>query len=414
MPAQAGLPTGSQPLRSEYVQISTIEEAYEFFGPLSSEQRQWRSARYFDPLLKSARAKLGVGEHDRAEAYIFGCGPYPTLDSSAHRSHFPVSVKVLYATQMTLAPGETLDLTAVPTEFPWDIHDQEPYLLLNVQRLQFGRHSTLRVNGNVFILKCEEALADGLHDGYATIQVGASNAVQQRSFQRTGLAPRTLLHGADGCAGADGPPPTVESTPLGVKAVADGQPRAGGAGSDGSGGSNGLPGRNGAMLFLTDLRFARLSGFGHHGLHLQAQAGAGFDGTPGGNGGQGGPGGAGSDGLVTAFGVVPAHEGGPGGRGGAGGAGGKGGNGGLSCDLFVSVPEHDASAFLPQTLPSQGGRGGAGGKGGKGGTGGPSGWITALACDAAHGPVGADGPDGHDGRSGKSRDAPRVHIFTHT
>ena len=172
-------------MRVEYIQVSTVEHAKAFFGPIARAERQWRSAQYFEPLLKSARAKLGVGEHDRAEAYIFGDEPFPEFDASAHRSHFPVSVKVLHAADLSLGPGEVMDLSAVPTQFPWDTGDSEIYVILNVQRLFLGRHSTLRVNGNVFILNCEEVLANSMRDGYASIEVGASNEVQQRSFLRT-------------------------------------------------------------------------------------------------------------------------------------------------------------------------------------------------------------------------------------
>lgn len=407
--------TGSDALTNsnadvEYVLIPTVEEAKQFFGPITIEERKWRNEVYFNELLKSPRSKLGIGEHDRAEAYIFGNGNYPVTDANAHQSHFPVSVKVIQIEELFLSCGETLDLTAYPNEFPWDTGDSEIYLQITVKRLVFSNQSKLVVNGNVFILNCEELVANDINDGHATIELGTSNLVQQRSFTRINHIIDIPDHTIKGIDGANGSPLTVEPTPLGLRVVNTNDQCYGHNGTDGYNGLKGDKGRNGAMLYLSDLRFGKLTGFKTNSIWLKAGAGKGFPGSDGTNGGDGGNGGNGANGLTTPFGIVSGFPGGNGGCGGNGGNGGQGGSGGMCCDIFISVPHRESAVFKSLNFPSKGGNGGKGGKGGKKGLAGTSGVFYENKSELQV-KNGIDGLDGLTGKAGKTREAPKVHIY---
>jgi len=392
----------------DYVRIQTVERARQFFGPITLKERDWRSKMYFDAILQSPRSKLGLGEHDRAEAYIFGGGNFPVCDQVAHQSHFPVSVKVMTINELFLSPGELIDLTTLAKEFPWDTGDSEIYLHVTIQKLILSNRSKLTVNGNVFILNCAEVVANNLNGGQAIIELGSSDAVQERSFSRCILANKIPAHGKDG---ADGTPLKGESTPLGLQISEGCGSCRGQDGDNGSNGTAGNRGRNGAMLFLADLRFGQFTGFDKHDILLKAGAGAGFPGADGCDGGNGGNGGNGTDGMATPFGIVSGYPGGNGGRGGNGGNGGRGGNGGQCCDIFVSVPQQRSSVFQTETCPAPGGSGGKGGKGGKGGATGRHGKFKAGENGPISVPDDKKGLNGIAGATGKTREAPKVHIY---
>ncbi|MDO3628611.1 hypothetical protein [Mucilaginibacter sp. BT774] len=391
----------------DYIRIPTVEEAKQFFGPISPEERAWRGKMYFNEMLQTPRSKLGLGEHDRAEAYIFGDGIFPERDKAAHQSHFPVSVKVIAINELFLSPFQVMDLTALAEEFPWDIGDSEIYLHLTIQRLILGCQSKLIVNGNVLILYCAEAVANDLNGGQAIIELGSSDAVQERSFFRPRPVSNVPAHGEDGSNGAalEG-----EATPLGLRIREGCDSYKGQDGGAGSKGTVGNKGRNGAMLFLSDLRFGKLTGFEKQSILLKAGAGAGFPGTDGCDGGNGGNGGRGTDGMATTFGLVRGYPGGRGGRGGDGGNGGRGGNGGQCCDVFVSVPPQHSIVFQSETSPAPGGIGGKGGKGGLGGTAGRYGKFQGDGEDLLAA-KGENGSNGIAGAAGKTREAPKVHIY---
>lgn len=391
-----------------YIRIPTVKAAKQFFGPVSLQERAWRSKMYFDAVLQSARSKLGLGEHDRAEAYIFGNGDFPVSDRTAHQSHFPVSVKVMEINELFLSPNEVIDLSALAEEFPWDTGDSEIYLHLTIQRLILSCQSKLTVNGNVFILNCAEVLANDHNGGQATIELGTSETVQKRSFFRSCLPNKIPIHGRDG---ANGAPLKGESTPFGLRIREGCDSYSGRDGTSGSNGTAGIKGRNGAMLFLADLRFGKLTGFNKHGILLKAGAGAGSPGADGEDGGNGGNGGNGTDGMATTFGIVRGYPGGRGGRGGGGGNGGRGGNGGQCCDIFVSVPPLQSFVFQTETFPSPGGTGGKAGKGGLGGMAGRYGKFWDDESGVIPDLDGNSGPGGIAGAWGKTREAPKVHIY---
>ncbi len=393
--------------KSEYLCIETAEDARQLFGPVSSAEREWRSKVCFEPLEKSGRARLGIGEHDRAEAYILANGKFPLSDGKAHHTHFPISVKNIHAECLFVGPGEVLDLSVRPEEFPWDTRDAELYLHLSVKQLILSQQSRLVVNGNVFILKCEQLIANDLQGGTAVISLGASDAIQQTSFSQGCAREPWRLKGEDGVNGEDAAALEIESTPLGVRVTNKVSASEGKAGTDGMNGLNGENGRNGSMLFLTDLRFSQLKDFPPGSIHIRAQAGEGFPGMDGGDGGGGGHGGKGTEGIVTPFGVYRGHPGGKGGRGGEGGTGGNGGKGGICCDILLSVPEDSARIFRVISLPSSGGKGGLGGIGGQGGRPGSNGYLSPSAPL----PEANNGNNGRVGNEGRCRPGPQCHIF---
>ncbi|MBV8390837.1 MAG: hypothetical protein JO080_13625, partial [Mucilaginibacter sp.] len=372
------------------------------------EERAWRGDVYFDALLKSPRSRLGIGEHDRAEAYIFGNGSYPDQDKRAHLNHFPVSVKVMTMDELYIAPREVVDLTAYADEFPWPIGEEEIYLHLTINRLILSAQSKIVVKGNVFILNCLKAIGNNISEDQAIIELGSSNSVQHSRVSR--LIP-TKGNENKGCNGIDGEPLKREPTPLGVRVIEGSGANEGQKGGDGSKGIDGSAGPNGAMLFLSDLRFKELEGFPKQSIKLKAGAGPGFPGCDGGDGGNGGNGGNGASGALTPFGMIRGFSGGAGGHGGNGGDGGRGGHGGLACDVFVSIPPQKSLVFHLEAFASPGGTGGNGGKGGKGGAAGTNGNLFQDETSQSISIAGEDGMKGLRGCDGKTRCAPNIHIY---
>ncbi|OQP39949.1 hypothetical protein A4H97_17175 [Niastella yeongjuensis] len=390
-----------------YLRIPTVEEARHFFGPVAAAERVWRNAVCFDALLTSPRSRLGIGEHDRAEAYIFGNGVFPEEDRAAHRRHFPVSVKVMTIDELFIAPHEVVDLSAHADEFPWNTDGAEIYLHLTINRLALHAQSKLVVKGNVFILNCLKAIGNIIGDNQAVIELGSSSLVQHSIASRTMPMKQFNNNGHDGAAGE---PLKQSSTPLGIRVSEASDACNGQKGGDGSRGADGSAGANGAMLFLSDLRFGELEGFQKQGIKIRAGAAPGFPGAIGDVGGAGGKGGEGASGLITPFGLIKGFAGGNGGHGGSGGNGGRGGNGGLTCDVFVSVPHQKSTVFEIETFASPGGKGGDGGKGGKGGAAGMHGMFYDDG-GLTHSLAGEDGVNGLNGQDGKTRNAPNVHIY---
>lgn len=392
----------------EYLRIPSIEEGKSFFGPVTVEERAWRSDVYFNELLKSPRSRLGIGEHDRAEAYVFGNAGYPQGDNVAHQRHFPISVKVMKADELFIGPDELLELTAYADEFPWEIDDEEIYLHLILNKLILGAGSKLLVKGNVFILNCLKVIGRDVAESQAIIELCSSDSVQHSLASRLTPAKIAEIHGH---AGADGERLVLESTPLGMR-VFDGSVFCEGQkGGDGGDGVDGSIGANGAMLFLAVLRFDDFVGFSKQSIKLKAGAGHGYPGGKGSEGGNGGNGGKGTSGEITPFGIIKGFRGGSGGCGGHGGNGGRGGHGGLASDIFVSVPPGHSFIFQTETFASLGGTGGDGGKGGNGGSAGANG---ELYNDDNSGSIpvnGVDGCNGSAGSDGKTRYAPKVHIY---
>lgn len=387
-----------------YLQIATFQEGRDFFGPIADDERLWRGERCFNALLGSPRSKLGIGEHDRAEAYIFGNGLFPHADAEAHKRHLPVSVKSVTIEELFIGPHQTVDLSAHAGEFPWAMDTSEIYLHVTINKLFLSNQSKLVVKGNVFVLNCKHAIAYNMAGGHATIELGSQPAVQPHLVHPSFATADAQRNGA---AGAHGQSLTVESTPLGLRIMPGSQDNEGQAGSDGTNGDQGFSGLKGNMLFLSDLRFGTFDGFNTGSIKIKARAGAGLPGRAGGNGGNGGSGGNGASGRVTAFGVAAGCRGGSGGNGGNGGNGGRGGNGGLTCDIFLSVPHQMSSLFQIETSQAPGGSGGDAGQAGNAGMPGSNGNFYNEQRAAG----GQNGSPGRPGPAGKTRPAPAVHIY---
>lgn len=392
----------------EYLKVPSFEAAKALFGFISDDERHWRGEKYFNEVLQSPRSRLGLGEHDRAEAYVFGNGVFPEADRTSHQRHFPIPVKVVRADELFIAANETIDLSAKPADFPWQTGHNEIYVYLVVKKLVLSANSKLVVNGNVFILDCLHAVSNIPCGDQAIIALSGS-AVAQHST-RSHQPPKNMApcHGDDG---DDGERLLPESTPLGLRLPAGNELNKGQPGTDGQAGTAGQAGPNGAMLLLSDLRFGHLTGFQKHSIQIKAGACPGFPGANGGSGGNGGNGGNGASGAITAFGLVKGFPGGAGGNGGKGGRGGKGGSGGMACDVFVSLPAGQSHIFQPEAYASVGGKGGNGGKGGKAGSAGKNGDLYDPARGSSPLTRGVEGLNGENGAPGKSRPAPGIHIY---
>lgn len=393
----------------DFVQVHTVEEARKFFGPIEGKERVWRSVKYFDHLQYSPRSRMGLGEHDRVEAHVFGNAPYPGEDQAAHERHFPLSVKVVDIPVLRLAPGETRNLSATAEEFPWDTGNAEIYLHLNIGKLVFAPGSKIIIRGNVSVLNCTRAIGENLSGDPASIEYGGSDKLQHSITSRRN--PLHDLKGGDGADGLHGQQLKTSSTPLGLRIHPGSDQHRGMDGNPGESGSKGHPGANGAMLFFSDLRFGQLEGFERGNIKIIAGAASGFPGGEGGSGGNGGKGGDGASGGITPFGIINGVAGGIGGTGGNGGDGGRGGNGGLACDVFVSVPKDKVSIFQSEAHEAKGAKGGSGGEGGKGGIGGMHGRYYNDPQGMTSASDGQDGLRGSEGRAGKSRPAPNIHIY---
>ncbi len=393
---------------TQYLRVPSFQAAKALFGFISDDERNWRGERYFNKVLVSPRSRLGLGEHDRAEAYVFGNGVFPEMDRASHERHFPIPVKVITADTLFIAANETLDLSASPTEFPWSTGHSEIYLHLVINKLILSANSKLVVNGNVLILDCLEAVSNIPDGKQAVISISGSTAPQHSILSHQ---PHKKMVPCNGEPGEDGEPLLRESTPLGLRLAAGNDLNKGMPGTNGGTGADGNAGPNGAMLLLSDLRFGHLTGFQKNSIKIMAGAGPGFAGGNGGAGGDGGNGGRGASGAITAFGIVNGFPGGTGGNGGNGGKGGKGGSGGMACDVFVSVPFSNSRVFQPETFASTGGKGGTGGAGGKAGAAGENGDLYENNNINTIPTGGVDGLNGENGTAGKSRPAPNIHIY---
>lgn len=400
--------SGNNRFSIEYLKVSSFEEAKILFGKISKQERSWRGEKYFNAILKSSRSRLGIGEHDRAESYIFGNGAFPEGDKKSHERHFPIPVKVMTIDELYLSPFEVLDLSTTADEFPWDVGHRETYVYLVVKKLIISPECKLLVKDNVFVMDCLQAMGNHLNGKQAIIELRGTNSKQHGTSEIETSMNRTKKNGENG---RDADPLKQESTPLGTRWVRGTIENKGQNGTDGEKGFDGTKGANGGMLLLSDIRFGQLNGFLNNSIKILAGAASGLPGTSGGSGSNGGNGGDGASGALTTFGLVEGCEGGSGGHGGDGGKGGKGGNGGLCSDIFVSVPHRKSHIFDIQTFDSLGGKGGIGGMGGKGGKKGRNGDFYKDKNDPSLSKDGKDGAKGMSGSNGKTRSAPKVHIY---
>ncbi len=389
-----------------YLKISTIDEAKHVFDTISLSERQWRQSVAFDKILESPRSRLGIGEHDRVESYVFGNGKYPIEDEISHKRYFPVALKTVEIDEVFLPPNEELDLSAKHQEFPWEINTTELYLFLKINRLILSANSKLLVSGNVTVLNCDHVISNLAENEHASIILRSIPHKQSCHGVKIGR------RGKDGKSGAPGKSLKRLSTLFGVSISKGSAENEGRSGENGSDGEQGIRGSNGSMLYLADLRFKKVSGFRRDSIIIEAAASNGEPGSAGGNGGNGGNGGIGANGAHTPFGLAFGMSGGSGGNGGNGGAGGNGGNGGLSSPLFLSIPTSCSNIFKIESTMSQGGEGGIGGKGGEPGKPGENGKY--FEFNTNHITLnGKQGLNGKPGKKGKSRPAPKIHIYEH-
>ena len=361
----------------------------------TEEQRLRRRETFFHPAI-AARRRLGQGLHDRGEAYVFAGGDNPEADERRRNGrHFPLHVKSVTVLEKVVPAGEVWDVSVRAGQ--WGLDDiEELYTLVNVGRLTLERDAELRVQGNVFVVLCQELVAAP----GARIRIAPTPfSLDQRHGPHRG---RDGVHATAGASGRPGRAPNVENTIIGFRLSDAITPEElhGSPGGKGGDGGDGGDGRNGGPSKLAEITIRSLRGE----LTVYAEAGVGGDGGRGGDGADGGSGGQGAKGCRTLDGDFPSGRGGAGGDGGHGGDGGCGGSGGISSNVYVNVAEADAARV---TLVARPGFGGRGGEGGRGGLGGAAGGASEPSLAAA---AGAPGRDGGSGTGGRTRPAPMMFL----
>lgn len=410
----ANIVQGTDKRTVRYLQLQTLDEARVFFGPISKSERDMRWNECFAPLLKSGRARLGVGEHDRGEAYVFGGGPYPFGDEVSLARHLPLYVKHVEIPTLTLERNEVLDLSATSSEFPWPVDHAELYLKLDIGHLVVNSNCCIAVRSNVFIFNCTtlSALVPS-ETRHLEIRLTDDGRPARRYRVSGDSRVNPSLHGRAGLKGLSGEAPSFRSTPFYTKIEITPEYCAGRSGGNGEAGARGSNGDNGGMLLLSDIRFGRILGFAPGSIVIHAQAGIGQTGAPGGDGGDGGSGGDGTDGVFSHGKLIHGALGGEGGKGGDGGCGGRGGHGGIASPVFLSIPAGEACRFTFNLLPGHGGNGGAGGSPGTGGICGRHGLHSEADVSGLLPTRGQAGIMGANGLPGKKRAPPKICIFEH-
>ncbi|QPF82757.1 hypothetical protein IC762_23820 [Bradyrhizobium genosp. L] len=416
MRATAPLPAPGEDwtVGTHFVEIPTLPDMRRLLGPADAAMRRARSQAFYGGAHDRARARLGLGMHDRGEEYVFADGQIHARDFLGQARHLPAHVKAVRLPSMRIESGQTWDLSVRHTAWKDVGAREELYVYVHVDRLTVAPGARIEIHGNVFILVCDEIV---LHDGEAGRGPHGHDGLDIRilstphaAFSRFRAAPaRPGLPGADGASGAGSRATAVVGTPFGPCLQEFSPDRDGEAGRDGGDGSDGTAGENGGMTMLADVRIGALTGFGPEQLRIFAQAGAGFPGGDGGQGGKGGDGGSGADGVDGIEGLSRGGHGGRGGDGGRGGSGGRGGNGGLASNIFIELPAAHRACLELCSKDSEGGAGGAAGPAGAGGHGGAHG-----ACARPDAPVldGKPGRCGSAGAPGKPRSGPKMHVFT--
>lgn len=393
-----------------YFTIDNVEDGRKILSMATSEQRKKRQETFFSPSIL-LRCNLGLGFHDRAEAYFFADGDIPEKDKEVVDRYFPLHARSMSIPERVIRRGEIWDVTA--TGERWGIkREREVYNILNIGRLKIEVGGKLQVRGNVFSLLCQELIVE-------------SDGSQSNEDYHIGILPTPFPvdlrngpfhgedgeNGQDGMNGRDGAPPFLENTILGpILRLPTGMTmvdRNGCTGTSGTSGTPGSNGRNGGICRIAEITVRHLEGK----LKLFSQPGQGGNGGNGGCGGNGGNGGHGANGARHLKGVLLPGSGGNGGDAGDGSRGGNGGNGGISSNIYVNVPSGSVKAVHCLSLPAAGGRAGLSGRAGLPGRGGKKGCLDNVASEAKDGNDGLPGKESNiTPKPGRQREAPDIYV----
>ncbi|HUB77127.1 MAG TPA: hypothetical protein VL977_08715 [Solirubrobacteraceae bacterium] len=374
-----------------YLEIPTPAAARRVLSRASAEQRQRRSATFFDAI--APRQHLSQGMHDRGEAHVFADTELCEIDRAGLDRHFPIHVKALSALELVVPAGETFDVSVRGERWGLD-HLEELYVVANLGQLVLEDRASLVMRGNVFSLVCQRFARRGQPPGFDIGILPTPFPVDGRLGPFDG---RSGARGHRGRPGRDGTAP-ARATLLGVLAPGASRPADATAGEDGGRGGDGERGRAGGMAKLAELTVRDVASP----LVVLARGGRGGDGGDGGPGGDGGRGGSAAEPHRSLDGALVGARGAPGGDGGDGGTGGDGGKAGIASNVYVTVPPEQADRVRVRSIP---GEPGSGGRGGRPGTAGADGSTPSAATGPA-----AAGRRGVAGRPGKLRAGPAMFV----
>ncbi len=412
---------GDLPYGIALMRVATPLHARTLLAPADPEERQRRSAVFYQPKAYRIRERLPLGQHDRMEEFLMADGHLHERDKAGHERHFPIHLKSIRLRELRLAAGEIADLSATRADWPWLHFREELYLRVCIDRLVVAPGATLRWSGNIasVLIGNLTAATTGLTpDAPFTIQVRGTP-----HYCFSGVRPGATaagMPGAPGRGGRDGVISNMRQTPFGPQPMPP-EPGAsepsgdGGTAMPGQPGGGGTQGHSGGMAMLAGIEILAVEGLNPNDFHLDVQASPGEPGGAGGDGGPGGAGGRGAPGWAHPRRTKTAGQGGNGGAGGDGGAGGKGGAGGLASHIFLTLPQgaHDTLELnvrpAPGGLPGKPGHGGGGGRGGPGGIGVDHPFV-GKDPDGAAGHDGAPGEAGQAGSAGRLGNTPPVWV----
>ena len=328
------------------VKIASFEDFKDIFGgSLTEAQRDAHSAAHKS---RPASPDGTLALLDELERHVYGRHTLSEQARAYAQTAFPISAKVVSATDLIISSDETLG----PADAP---------VVINCNKLTFS-------GGSI------RAITTSLHITAHELEIKGSGSTP---FHIGILGEK----GETGRRGKDGAP-YAEPAKSGKKGKtyspglcksSGGNGEDGERGRDGTDGEQGDNGRGSMSAFINIEKFS-----GSIPFVIFTESGAGGDGGDGGDGGRGQDGGKGGKGCDSG---CSGTSGGNGGKAGEGGDGRNGGDGGRAADawgdIYVTFPK-DASALLLTNkstaspgkygnagkagLPGEPGKGGSGGK----------------------------------------------------
>lgn len=336
-----------------------------------------------------AHPTLALKLAKKAQDYVFNDVPLSDEDRIHLKSSFPMAVRTMSLSDLTLAPG-----------YVWDLGTSTSPVVVNLGTLTMEAGSSIKIANTVLSLSVEKLIRNAGSTTGANYDLGI--------FGVTGVTPPQAGQGIAGGTGANGKPGDCQSG--GGIAGNDGGP--GATGHNGGTGLQGLTGGQGLAALTATIKIGP-GGIGGSAdqFVITTRSGDGGQGGQGGKGGNGGNGGNGGDGATCACEHTSGGDGGNGGNGGTGGEGGIGGNAAKGNDIYVTVPTGQSKKIikLPVTaIPGNGGLAGPGGDPGAGGTGGKAGGASGCpkGSNGKNGNPGSGGDAGKNGPAGTQTGAP--------
>lgn len=151
---------------------------------------------------------MGQGIHDRLEAYIFADGTFTEYDIEGMNRHVPIPIMLSCARNITVNPGECMDLTANAAD--WDRgKGDDLFSILNVETLVLEAGAKIRVRGNLFVMLCQNLVNHG-----GSIEILPTDFSYEKSYTGN-MDGRNGQDGKMGCNAEATPKLQIQSTILG-------------------------------------------------------------------------------------------------------------------------------------------------------------------------------------------------------